>query len=136
MAYGFQQFNKAGDVIVDSSAPTKLLHKLWDQVTITLWPQNVATSSQPAVRYYTLTGVTSPADLLNNYVIVRTDAGGFWSLVGSDDAEHAFTYSSDNTVKVEFATVCRDYWGSNVRTCQVWDAQTQTYDIFSIGKAL
>ena len=140
MAYGFQQFDSSGNLIVDSSASTVMLHKLWDSVTITLYPApNGGTNYGTYYRDYTLTGLTSASDLLNNYIIVRKDTGNLFSIFHNDAADHSITYQSANTVRATYGATCETWslqTGSVPRQCTTADVQTQTYDIFSIGKTL
>ena len=190
MAYGFQQFDSSGNLIVDSSASTVLLHKLWDSVTVTLYPAPSDTGSASTMtagkdyiivtsgttsftsygassnsvgtvftnsgggasgtgtistyygtyyRDYTLTDLSSASDLLDNYIIVRKDTGNFFSIFHNDDADHSITYQSANTVRVTYGASCitAGFFGPDRdRQCTTADVQTQTYDVFSIGKTL
>ena len=140
MGYGFQQLDSAANVIVDSSGTTVMLHKLWDSVTITLYPApNGGTNYGTWYRDYTLTGLSSAADLLDNYIIIRKDGGNMFSIWMDDSADHSFAYQSANTVRVTYAASCitAGFFGPDQpRQCTTADVQTQTYDVFSIGKTL
>ena len=189
MGYGFQQLDSAANVIVDSSGTTVMLHKLWDSVTITLYPAPSTASASTMIagqiytiavvgttnftsygassnsvgtvftnsgggasgtgtittnygtwyRDYTLTGLSSASDLLNNYIIIRKDGGNMFSIWMDDSADHSFAYQSANTVRVTYAASCitAGFFGPDQpRQCTTTDVQTQTYDVFSIGKTL
>ena len=62
MAYGFQQFDSNGNVVVDSSSPFRRLTQVWDQVTITVGAPGNAYANSKTVY---LPQVTSADDLKN-----------------------------------------------------------------------
>ena len=135
MAYGFQQLDAAGNVLVDSSKSTKLVHKLWDQVTITLDPPNI--SGGTSVSYHALPGVTSQADFEDNYIVVRTNSGNSWWAAWFSDIsqDHVFAFSTPGNISVTWDSDCLNTSGQAI-TCNSSHSQTQTFNIFSIGKTL
>jgi len=133
MAYGFQQYDSAGNIIVDSSAPVQTISQIATGLSVTLYPPNVASGSQPNTFNYNLTGVTSQADLEDNYVFLRTDAGG-WNVFVAE-TNHALTYVSAGVVRFTWAGSCVGFFGGS-RTCTAFDAIANTYDVYAIGKAL
>ena len=141
MAYGFQQLDGSGNVLVDSSAPTVHMLKIWDQQTITLYPPGLGTS----VRTYALTGVLNNTDFRANYIIVRTDKGTLWQHP-YQDISHAFSFYSPGYIQATFNAKCYTwnfgwqnifYPSTNQEiTCTANHYQTQTFNIYSLGKTL
>jgi len=130
MAYGFQQLDSSGNVIVDSSAPVQTIAQIATGLSITLYPSNVGANTYD---WNGCTGVSSQADLEDNYVFNRTDAGA-WNLFTSEN-NHTITYISTNTVRFTWAGSCRNFWGNAV-TCTTYHAVGNTFDVYAIGKTL
>ena len=134
MAYGFQQLDSSGNVIVDSSAPVQTIAQIEAGLSVTLYPSNVASGSQPNTYDWNgCTGVSSQADLEDNYVFNRTDAGA-WNLFTSEN-NHTITYISTNTVRFTWAGSCTGFLGGAV-TCTAFHAVSNTFDVYAIGKTL
>jgi hypothetical protein len=129
MAYGFQQLDSAGNVVVDSSAPVQTIMLIEAGLSITLYPSGYGTNTYD----YSLTGVTSQTDLDDNYVLSRTDAGG-WNAF-SEQNTHSVTYVSAGTIRFQWAGTCQTIFG-DPRACTSSDAVTNTFDIHAIGKTL
>ena len=130
MAYGFQQLDSSGNVIVDSSVPVQTIAQIEAGLSVTLYPSNVGANTYD---WNGCTGVSSQADLEDNYVFNRTDAGA-WNLFTSEN-NHTITYISTNTVRFTWAGSCTGFFGGAV-TCTTFHAVGNTFDVYAIGKTL
>ena len=129
MAYGFQQLDSSGNVVVDSSAPVQTISQIDSGLYILLYPPGTGTNTYD----YSLTGVTSQTDLEDNYVFNRTDAGG-WNVFGAE-SNHTITYVSSGIVRFAWAGTCQTLFGQP-RACTSFDAVPNTFDVYAIGKTL
>ena len=129
MAYGFQQLDSSGNVVVDSSVPVQTISQIDSGLYILLYPPGTGTNTYD----YSLTGVTSQTDLEDNYVFNRTDAGG-WNVFGQE-SNHAITYVSSGVVRFTWAGSCTGLFGGAV-TCTTFHAIPNTLDVYAIGKTL
>lgn len=129
MAYGFQQLDSSGNVVVDSSGPVQTITQIVAGLSITLYPSGYGTNTYN----YNLTGVTSQTDLEDNYVFSRTDAGG-WN-VFVEEGNHSITYVSTGVIRFQWAGSCLTIFGAP-RACTAYDAIANTFDIYAIGKTL
>lgn len=126
MAYGFQCFDSSGNLIADSSAQTNVLMKI-DEVSITLSPSSAGGS--PYI--YNLVGVSSAADLRDNYIIGRVAGGG--GVVFGGTGNFYIQYHSAGKISFTNNSACTTLFGA-YRACTSADAVTNTYHIYSIGK--
>lgn len=132
MAYGFQQLDAAGNVLVDSSSPFRRLTQVWDQQRITLGVPNNTTHDNWKNIYLPL--VTSQSDLENNYIIERT-SGNSLNLFVQREETHVFTYTgTPNYVTVTFNGTCYNFSTNATVTCANTVAQAQTFNAYVIGK--
>ena len=135
MAYGFQQLDGDGNVLVDSSSPFRRLTQVWDQELITLgapfFPANPAAS-----KFIYLPLVTSQWDLENNYLIERTSGGSFNFIVQNEET-HLFTYAAAGWIIATFNGTCTIggfFTPAQTVACGNGDSQTQVFNAFAIGK--
>ena len=128
MAYGFQCFDSSGNLIADSSAQTNVLMKI-DEVSITLTPSSAGGS--PYI--YNLVGVSSAADLRDNYIIGRVAGGGGIAFGGTGN--FYIQYHSAGKISFTNNSACTTLFGA-YRPCTAFDAVTNTYHIYSIGKPI
>ena len=126
MAYGFQCFDSSGNLIADSSAQTNVLMKI-DEVSITLSPSSAGGS--PYI--YNLVGVSSAADLRDNYIIGRVAGGG--GIVCGGTGNFYIQYHSAGKISFTNNSACTTLFGA-YRPCTNADSVTNTYHIYSIGK--
>jgi len=127
--YGFAQFDNNGSEIINSTAPEKTFAIYDHSLTVALNPNNLSGNTYD----YTVPGLTSQSDLDANYVFVRTDGGIF--NVFSEQTTHTISYLSPNTVRFQWAGRCTDLFG-NPRTCTIFDAHTNVFDVYILGKTL
>tara|TARA_R110000822_G_scaffold100995_1_gene226982 strand:+ start:584 stop:1678 length:1095 start_codon:yes stop_codon:yes gene_type:complete len=132
--FGFQQFDSAGNLILDSSAPVKTFVVYEQAKSIYV---NAPYSGSTNYTDVTVPGVTSQQDLDDNYVFIRRDGGAF-SIWGADTT-HGYAYQSTNTVRFTWRGTCETFnigGGSSSRACNQFDAHTQLFDIIILGKDL
>jgi len=127
VAYGFQCFDSSGNLIADSSAQTNVLMKI-DEVSITLTPSSAGGS--PYI--YNLVGVSSAADLRDNYIIGRVAGGG--GIVFGGTGNFYIQYHSAGKISFTNNSACTVTLTGAYRPCTSADAVTNTYHIYSIGK--
>ena len=75
MSYGFAIRASNGDLVADSSLPVGSLIKI-DSLTLTLEPSSSQSGIYPSSYIYDLPGVSSTADLRDNYIVARATGGG------------------------------------------------------------
>ena len=129
MAYGFQCFDSSGNLIADSSAQTNVLMKI-DEVSITLSPSSAGGS--PYI--YNLVGVSSAADLRDNYIIGRVAGGG--GIVFGGTGNFYIQYHSAGKISFTNNSACTVTFTGAYRQCSYLDAVTNTYEIYTIGKTV
>lgn len=136
MAYGFQQLDSSGNVIIDTSTTVQTLIKI-DSITVTLYRD----SSFGATYFdYNLPGVSSQADLDDNYIIAQTNAGE-WNLFSAGGPSSSFgrTYISSGVMRFVGGGPCYTlglFGASTGRACTALDVVAETFDIFVIGKTI
>jgi hypothetical protein len=132
MAYGFQQQDDAGNIIIDTSTAVQTLIKI-DTITVTLYKN----ASFGATTFdYNLPGLTSQADLEDNYIIAQTNAGE-WNLFTAGGPGNSFgrSYVSNGVMRFSGGGACYSFFGGN-RACTAFDVVEETFDIFVIGKTI
>jgi len=129
MAYGYQQYDSNGDEIVNSSTPVLTIVK-YDTITITLY-KNAAFGN--TTYNYSLPGVTSQADLDDNYIIEEAGGGGFSLFV--TNSSYGITFVSNGVIQFNGSGGCSDIFG-NPGQCTALDVQTKTYNIYTIGETV
>ena len=129
MAYGFQQLDAAGNVLVDSSAPFKRVTQLWDNVSITLG----YTSPYLQQATIALPQVSSASDLKNNYIIERISGGTLAFLVQREET-HRFEYLQYGYVRAYWNSTCVNFTTNATQTCTAGTYQTQEFNAYVIGK--
>ena len=128
--FGFEQFDSAGNIVVDSREATETFQEIASGLSITLLPPNVGTSTYD---WTECLGVTSQQDLDDNYVFERTDGGG-WTLFVTEN-NHTTTYISPGTIRFAWNGECRNFAG-NPTTCTAFHATTNVFTVLAIGKTL
>ena len=142
MAFGFQQLDAAGNVLVDSSKGTSLIHHVIVEFEITLWPLSGGNWTRPSnkpnsVDLYVM-GCTSQPDFEANYITVRNHGNGTddwgWPSSSRDNTFGFQQYTSSNNLGR-----VRMYWnGTNLNWTGSYQAdlaqETQTWNIYSVGK--
>ena len=128
--YGFEQLDSGGNVVVDSREAVETFQEIASALSITLLPPNVGTSTYD---WTECLGVTSQADLEDNYVFERTDGGG-WNLFVTEN-NHTTTYISPGTIRFAWNGQCRNFAG-NPTTCTAFHATTNVFTVLAIGKTL
>jgi hypothetical protein len=129
MAYGYQQCDENGDEVFNSTVPVLSLIKI-DEITITLYKD----SSFGATTYdYSLPGVSSQADLDDNYIVQQVSNEGFSFLI--DNSAFSVTYVSTGLIRFNGAGGCTTIFGAP-GPCTSLDYQTKTYKIYTMGQTL
>ena len=132
MAYGFQQLDSSGNVIIDTSTAVQTLIKI-DSITVTLYKN----ASFGATTFdYSLPGVSSQTDLDDNYVFAQTNAGE-WNLftAGGPSSSFGRIYVSSGIMRFSGAGACYSFFGG-ARACTAYDIVAENYDIYVIGKTI
>ena len=129
--FGFEQYDVSGNVVVDSREATETFLEIATGLSIYLLPPNVGTSTYD---WTGCTGVTSQADLDDNYVFERTDGGG-WNLFVTE-FNHTRTYISPGTVRFTWNGACRNAWTGYPITCTAFHGVTNVFNVLAIGKTL
>ena len=132
MSYGFAIRASNGDLVADSSLPVGSLIKI-DSLALTLQPSSASGSIYPSSYIYDLPGVSSTADLRDNYIVARATGGGGISYGGTGN--FVITYHSAGKIKFENNSQCTTLFGA-YRQCSYLDAVTNTYEIYTIGKTV
>jgi hypothetical protein len=136
MAYGFQQLDSSGNIIIDTSTAVQTLIKI-DSITVTLYKN----ASFGATTFdYSLPGVSSQTDLDDNYVFAQTNAGE-WNLftAGGPSSSFGRTYVSSGIMRFSGGGACYTlgvFGGSTARACTNLDIVAENYDIYVIGKTI
>ena len=136
MAYGFQQLDSSGNIIIDTSTAVQTLIKI-DSITVTLYRD----SSFGATYFdYSLPGVSSQADLDDNYMFAQTNAGE-WNVMSAGGPSSSFgrTYISSGVMRFVGGGACYTlgvFGGSTARACTNLDIDVENYDIYVIGKTI
>jgi len=126
MAFGFQQLDASGNVLVDSTRSTLTLLKQIDNKNANLVKPGLGTS---AVYWTGVTGLTSQADLQVNYLIIRDVSANFWWQWNGSQYDHNITYgNSPGRVLVS--------WNGPAGTTAAATRQSQNWSIYSLGKTL
>jgi len=99
-----------------------------DEVSITLTPSSAGGS--PYI--YNLVGVSSAADLRDNYIIGRVAGGG--GIVFGGTGNFYIQYHSAGKISFTNNSACTVTLTGAYRQCTSADAVTNTYHIYSIGK--
>ena len=135
MAYGFKQFDSSGDLIIDTSTAVQTLIKI-DSITISLFRD---TQFGANTFDYNLPGLTSQADLEANYIFEQTNAGS-WNVfsAGGPDTTFGRTYVSAGVMRFATSTTCYStgFGGPTQRSCTAFDIDSESYDIYVIGKTI
>lgn len=137
MAYGFKQFDSSGDLIIDTSTAVQTLIKI-DSINVALYRDSQFGAN---TLDYNLPGVTSQADLEANYVFEQTNAGS-WNLFSSFGPDTTFgrTFVSNGVIRFSTSTTCYStnlFTGqTTTRNCTNVDIDSESYDIYVIGKTL
>ena len=136
MAYGFKQFDSSGDLIIDTSTAVQTLIKI-DSITVSLFRD---TQFGANTFDYNLPGLTSQADLEANYIFEQTNAGS-WNVfsAGGPDTTFGRTYVSAGVMRFATSTACYStgFGGQTTsRSCTAFDIDTESYDIYVIGKTI
>jgi hypothetical protein len=129
MSFGFKCFDSGANIVTDSSQQTHSLIRL-DKFSITLEPSSSQSGVYPSSYIYDLAGVSSTADLRDNFIIGRVAGGGGIGFGGSGN--FVITYHSAGKIKFENNSSCTTLSGA-YRQCTYLDAVTNTYEIYSIG---
>jgi len=158
MAYGFQQLDAAGNVLVDSSLGTSLIHQVITEETITLYPLVSAGGSSwgasyPNTAFIYVLGCNSANDFSNNYITLRDPLSGTYDWGWpSTSRDHTFTfylYTGNAAATPEasrnlglFIVQWNGVYPTNnngafANTTEASNAkETQTWNIYSVGKTL
>lgn len=129
MAYGFQQLDASGNVLVDSSAPFKRVTQVWDNVSVTLG----YTSPYLQQVNIALPQVSSASDLKNNYIIERI-SGGTLAILQQREETHRIEYLQYGYVRAYWNTTCYNFFFGGTQTCGSGVFQTQSFNAYVIGK--
>jgi len=132
MSYGFAIRASNGDLVADSSLPVGSLIKI-DSLTLTLEPSSSQSGVYPSSYIYDLPGVSSTADLRDNYIIARATGGGGIGFGGTGN--FVITFHSAGKIKFQNNSSCTTLFGA-YRQCTYLDAVTNTYEIYTIGKTV
>lgn len=132
MSYGFAIRASNGDLVADSSLPVGSLIKI-DSLTLTLEPSSSQSGVYPSSYIYDLPGVSSTADLRDNYIVARATGGGGIGFGGTGN--FVITFHSAGKIKFENNSQCTTLSGA-YRQCTYLDAVTNTYEIYTIGKTV
>ena len=132
MSYGFAIRASNGDLVADSSLPVGSLIKI-DSLTLTLEPSSSQSGVYPSSYIYDLPGVSSTADLRDNYIIARATGGGGIGFGGTGN--FVITFHSAGKIKFQNNSSCTTLSGA-YRQCTYLDAVTNTYEIYTIGKTV
>ena len=132
MSYGFAIRASNGDLVADSSLPVGSLIKI-DSLTLTLEPSSSQSGVYPSSYIYDLPGVSSTADLRDNYIVARAAGGGGIGFGGTGN--FVITFHSAGKIKFENNSSCTTLSGA-YRQCTYLDAVTNTYEIYTIGKTV
>ena len=132
MSYGFAIRASNGDLVADSSLPVGSLIKI-DSLTLTLEPSSSQSGIYPSSYIYDLPGVSSTADLRDNYIVARATGGGGIGFGGTGN--FVITFHSAGKIKFENNSSCTTLSGA-YRQCTYLDAVTNTYEIYTIGKTV
>jgi hypothetical protein len=132
MSYGFAIRASNGDLVADSSLPVGSLIKI-DSLTLTLEPSSSQSGVYPSSYIYDLPGVSSTADLRDNYIVARAPGGGGIGFGGTGN--FVISFHSAGKIKFENNSSCTTLSGA-YRQCTYLDAVTNTYEIYTIGKTV
>mgnify|MGYP003683930019 FL=1 len=132
MSYGFAIRASNGDLVADSSLPVGSLIKI-DSLTLTLEPSSSQSGVYPSSYIYDLPGVSSTADLRDNYIVARATGGGGIGFGGTGN--FVISFHSAGKIKFENNSSCTTLSGA-YRQCTYLDAVTNTYEIYTIGKTV
>jgi len=137
MAYGFKQFDSSGNLIIDTSTAVQTLIKI-DSIDVALYRDSQYGAN---TLNYNLPGVTSQADLEANYIFEQTNAGA-WNAFSAFGPTTTFsrTFVSNGVIRFATSTACYStnfFTGqTSSRACNAFDIDSESYDIYVIGKAL
>ena len=129
--YGYEQYDSSNNLVLDSGTPVATLIKI-DNISFYLAP--TSSTAEPGPYYnYALPGVTSQADLDNNYIFNRITDTGF-SIFGGRGT-FTWEYVSPGQVRAYYTVACTTLFG-DPRPCTSLDGEQGNFQIYTIGKAL
>jgi hypothetical protein len=129
--YGYEQYDSSNNLVLDSGTPVATLIKI-DNISFYLAPTSSTATPGPYYNY-ALPGVTSQADLDNNYIFNRISDTGF-SIFGGRGT-FTWEYVSPGQIRAYYEVACTTLSGEG-RPCTSFDSETGTFQIYAIGKAL
>ena len=129
--YGYEQYDSSNNLVLDSGTPVATLIKI-DNISFYLAPTSSTATPGPYYNY-ALPGVTSQADLDNNYIFNRISDTGF-SIFGGRGT-FTWEYVSPGQIRAYYEVACTTLFGAP-RACTSLDSETGTFQIYTIGKAL
>lgn len=129
--YGYEQYDSSNNLVLDSGTPVATLIKI-DNISFYLAPTSSTATPGPYYNY-ALPGVTSQADLDNNYIFNRISDTGF-SIFGGRGT-FTWEYVSPGQIRAYYEVACTTLSGAP-RACTSLDSETGTFQIYTIGKAL
>ena len=150
MAYGFQQLDGGGNVLVDSSKGTSLMHTVILDFESTLYP-NTSYLNSSTYPYYVdiyVLGCTSLSSFNNEYVRIRNHGNGTadwgWPTNAKDQTFSFISYSGTSSttaeasrnlgrIRLTFAGITTGITNSAAALLKV---EKQTWNVYSIGKTL
>ena len=126
MAFGYEQFDSSGDLVLTHYQTDTML--LVAEISVSLYPTGLSGSYTSSV-VKSCPGVTSQADLEANYVIAER-ASWFYG-----PSEFTITFDSTGNVLITNDNTCKNLDGTS-RACTTGDLKTGTFNIYALGKAI
>ena len=149
MAYGFQQLDGSGNVLVDSSKGTSLLHSVIVDFESTLYPNtSYLNSNYPHYVDIYVLGCTSLSSFNNEYIRIRNHGNGTDNWGWPTNArDHTFSFIGYTGTAASTAEEARNlgiirltYGGRTTgitnSTAALLAAEKQTWNVYSVGKTL